>query len=447
MLKMAGESINLESKMVVVGKHGCYRIKNEIGNGGNGTVFDVEIINGDETLPNKRDYVIKTFKYAHDDEKEYLKRRSRFIKEIATVLSFQEEVKGIIPIFDTSIYRDTNQEPLWYIMPKADKFRYKSCESVEKKLEHMLILGDCLKQLHSLGYAHRDIKPNNLLVLDDRLCLADFGLVWNANGTDEQITEVNDRLGPYAIQPPELQQIAVVKSVDYRKSDVYLFAKTIWIVLKNDVRGFPLAYSRADDHVYIDKEKYQLETAEPLHLLMEGATEHNWENRIDIGTCLFYIKDQLRVIRNDLPQERLTEYSYKERLNHLDATILPNEKVYRESSAIIRILNEFSGTVSLVFIAHGVEFCRLPLVKANHIHDKVFEIEILNPYDMARSKTIELAIENVSKKDSLGFEIQSETYSFEDKLYPEYTHIIEAMKCVDKRVRLNAGYLTKMVQL
>jgi hypothetical protein len=66
---------------------------------------------------------------------------------------------------------------------------------------------------------------------------------------------------------------------------------------------------------------------------------------------------------------------------------------------------------------------------------------------MARRKTIELAIDKVSKKENLGFEIQSETYSFEDKLYPEYTHIIEAMKCVDKRIRLNAGYLTRMIQL
>ena len=86
-------------------------------------------------------------------------------------------------------------------------------------------------QLHAIGYAHRDIKPKNLLMFKKRLYLSDFGLVWNINDQDEHITEAKDCLGTKAIRPPELQPVGDINDVDYRKSDVYLYAKTIWMIL------------------------------------------------------------------------------------------------------------------------------------------------------------------------------------------------------------------------
>lgn len=61
-----------------------------------------------------------------------------------------------------------------------------------------------VRQLHKLGFVHKDIKPKNLLLFDGRLCLSDFGLVRNIADTDEHITEMNEPLGPRAIRPPEL---------------------------------------------------------------------------------------------------------------------------------------------------------------------------------------------------------------------------------------------------
>ncbi len=299
---MAGISIYPEAGLTVVGKYGRYLVKNRIGGGGNGDVFAVDVISGGEVLPPKSGYVIKFLVVTIKDTNEVEKRIARFKKEIQKVLLFQNEVDGVVPIYDTSMYCDEGQEFLWYLMPKTEKYNPRSF-SVPQKLEHMLCLGNCIKQLHELGYAHRDIKPKNLLVLEGKVCLADFGLVWNISDTDEHVTEVNDRLGPQAIRPPELQPVEKIDGIDYRKSDVYLYAKTIWMVLQCNNSGFPSEYARTVDAIYISKEKFQLETAESLDCLLEVATKYNYWERAGIEECINYIENQLRIIKGEIGQD------------------------------------------------------------------------------------------------------------------------------------------------
>ena len=82
---------------------------------------------------------------------------------------------------------------------------------------------------------------------------------------------MNDRLGPMAIRPPELQPVEKVDGIDYRASDVYLFAKTVWMIIKSNGQGFPREYSRTLQEICFKKEELQATTAEPLHILMEKA--------------------------------------------------------------------------------------------------------------------------------------------------------------------------------
>lgn len=446
MLKMDGISIYPEVGSIVVGNYGQYLVKNHIADGGNGVVFAVDVISGGELLPQKGGYVIKFLVVKAKDKNEAEKRIARFKKEIQKVLLFQNEVDNIIPIYDTSIYCEGEQEFLWYLMPKAEKYNPRSF-SVHQKLEHMLCLGNCVKQLHELGYAHRDIKPKNLLMFEGEVYLADFGLVWNIDDTDEHITEVNDRLGPQAIRPPELQPVENIEGMDYRKSDVYLYAKTVWMVLRCNNRGFPSEYSRTADDIYIDKETFEFETAEPLHRLMEEATKYNYWERTDIENCINYIENQLRVIKGDISQDVLRELKYSEEAQRIDATIPSDEKIFRNPVSILKILNNMSGIVELVFLEMEKEYCKCPLRKIRHIQSNLFEIEIRNPYNGGKRKIIVLAIDNICmKKDKdVIYEIQLNTYCMDDKSIPIFTNIINALENLSKRVCLNAGYLIRMV--
>ena len=91
---MAGISICPEIGTKVVGKHGEYLVKSCIGSGGNGDVFEVDIISGGNSLPPQSGYAIKFLTVSKKDETEAEKRKARFKKEIQKVILFQNKIKG-----------------------------------------------------------------------------------------------------------------------------------------------------------------------------------------------------------------------------------------------------------------------------------------------------------------------------------------------------------------
>lgn len=443
MQKMGGCSFYPKEGMEVCGKYGKYLVKNFIGKGGNGVVFVANVIQRGKLLPVRENYVIKFLVFNSKDTNELEKRKSRFKKEIEQVFLLQNKVEGIVPIFDSSIFCEEQPNLLWYLMPKGKEYKYKR-ETIERKLEHMLCLGKCLKQLHELGYAHRDIKPKNLLILDNKISLGDFGLIWNINDIDEHITEVNDCLGPQAIRPPELQSICDVNGIDYRKSDVYLFGKTIWMILNDNNRGFSAEYSRINNEIYLYKTKLQLETAEPLHQLMEGSTRDQYWERIDIMDCIEYIENQLLVIRGNIPKKILLNWKYIEQVKREKLTLPADEIIYKDPKSILKILTSMINVVCLIFIENEKQYGAYPLKKANHIQGNLYELEIINPYLFRKRVTIEIALNNICLKDDESYVIHSTGYSFDNKPIPNFRHIKQALENGSNRIRLNASYLIQM---
>lgn len=440
---MAGNSIQPEPGATIIGKLGRYRVKKKIGSGGNGSVFTIDIVEGSELFSKSKEYVIKFLTIDNEDEKEYRKKELRFKKEIEIVISLQNDIIGIIPILDSSLDVSTKDEQLWYIMPRAQSYSPLDY-SVDQRLNQMLQLGNCLSQLHKMGYAHRDIKPKNLLIYQGKMCLSDFGLVWNYDDQAEHITEVNDRLGPMAIRPPELQPIERIEGVDYRKSDVYLYAKTIWMVLNCNNRGFPGTYSRDLDEVYIDKEKYQFETAEPLHCLLEKATKHNFWERLDIDDCLIHLNDQIKVVRGEISDRVLSKWKYNEQAKRNAITFFSDEKIYNTPTAFIKILNSMANIVGLVFTEPGYEYQILPLVRAHCSQSDIFDIEVSNPYANEEKKVLEIAIEKMRMNQELYYTIYTKTSLFNDESIPIYKHLNMALQSPERLVRLNGRFEIRM---
>lgn len=189
----------------IEGKYGTYTLTERLGNGGNGTVFAVEVDRANDEIPFCKDgYVVKILTVNEiKSEEEQEKRRQRFQREVKAVLRMETLNLSILPIIDSYMEKDeSNCE--WYMMPRAKEYKYYDFSQSLNKLKQIKILGETILILHQNRVFHRDIKPANLLFYKNKCCLTDFGLAWNVDDGDH-ITGVNEAIGPVEIRPPEME--------------------------------------------------------------------------------------------------------------------------------------------------------------------------------------------------------------------------------------------------
>lgn len=331
----------------------------EIGHGGNGKVVLVP----DSHFPEK---VIKYFSVDSKLSKELKERRyKRFCREVKVQECLGKSIKGILPIYDYCCPEESVEKmPAWFMMPRANKFNVTIQKSIVQKLEDMLELGRIINEIHALHMAHRDIKPDNILIINNQIFLSDYGIVW-IDG-EESLTHTKERLGPIKIMPPELDIQEAVRDCDYTKSDVYLFAKVLWMYLKRDKVGFRGPYDRSSQQIYLLNDEFEAVTLEPLHMLFQEATKDNWKDRPDILTCMNYIHEQIMILKGTVPTDLLERYQLKEKICHYEASVPPSYKVYDEDEKIILFLKKIIPSVKIDF-DDGIETQSIRPIKIKKI--------------------------------------------------------------------------------
>lgn len=350
--------MSINKKEVYAGQSYKFTIGKSIGKGGNGEVFEANIINS----RNMEKYVVKFLALDRWGKEKQKKRYDRFYKEISTVKNLQKHIGGIMKIEDFHCPEIMQQgKEVWYLMKKAETFN-SFCKmnkpDLKKKIEYLLEIANILCILHERGYSHRDIKVDNLLVLENQVKLSDFGLIWSVD--DSMITGEGERLGPYYIGPPELES-RDIKMDDFRASDVFLFAKVVWMILKNDNMGFRGQYRRENRQFYLNSSEYGVFTFEPIHRLLEESTKLEMCERIDIKRCREYLIDQLLII-NDKNIDKASWYRYKEVEKEIQIEINPDEKIYNDFFSILKIIERFSN-ISNITIDGTNEVINVDLVE------------------------------------------------------------------------------------
>jgi DNA-binding SARP family transcriptional activator/tRNA A-37 threonylcarbamoyl transferase component Bud32 len=202
-----------------------YRIEGKLGEGGMATVYRAR------DLKHDRDVALKVLKPRIAESV----ARERFIREIRIAGRLQHP--NIVPLFDSGEL----DGKLFYVMPHVEGETLRERIRRQGKLDipfvvHVLReVAGALAYAHQQGVVHRDIKPDNILLIDRRALLTDFGIARAAQVAhtptgdfDPTLTQPGTGLGTPAYMAPE--QASGDGSLDAR-ADLYALGAVAYEML------------------------------------------------------------------------------------------------------------------------------------------------------------------------------------------------------------------------
>lgn len=268
----------------IVARDGSYySIEDRLGAGGNGVVHQCTR-EGDGEI-----YAIK-FLTSLDDAR----RRSRFEreKEIMTMLSGVPHDHLIRVITDGAVMasqrikrREFEKEMPFVVMEKADQslreFIRKEIHPISSAVYMAQFRGlvSGLELLHRHAI-HRDIKPDNILVVGERWVISDFGLCAPVGeaGDGADLTRHWEVVGPRFWMSPEAnnRSIGLDEEITFA-SDVFQLAAVFWWVVN---RRHPSGILCRDDWLGLGN------LYEPVAKALQHSTQRRFDSATDFKTAV-----------------------------------------------------------------------------------------------------------------------------------------------------------------
>ena len=189
-----------------------YEIIAEIGRGGMGTVY--QAISGNDVV---------AIKICNSNDQDLIRR---FKREVRAVQKIQHN--NVMPIITENLEND----PPYYIMPLADMSVYDMLDELScdhnKAINIFLQICYGIQAAHLAGECHRDIKPQNALLLPDgRIVVSDFGLVKFMDRDSTMLTKTGMWVGTEMYMAPEQFLPGGSRDSNYL-TDIYQLGKTLY---------------------------------------------------------------------------------------------------------------------------------------------------------------------------------------------------------------------------
>jgi serine/threonine protein kinase len=197
-------------------------------------------------------------------------RTRRFDREVrAFRLAKQNNLRNVIDFVKSGKTEIADDEFLYFIMEKADDDLATFLETnrfdftPNQKLTFCVNILNGIKQLHQIGIYHRDIKHDNILVIDGEFKIGDLGLVRFRN-EDSRVDWVNEKIGPVGWLSPEAtnKMLTNEKDIIYdydceidSSSDIFQLGKLFWYVFQGNL---PIGQILLGDYEIAEDDIFQI---------------------------------------------------------------------------------------------------------------------------------------------------------------------------------------------
>ncbi|WP_252231861.1 protein kinase [Clostridium sp. ZBS15] len=299
------ELISEGFKVVKINNEYCFVSEDEdlvfIGEGGFATVYKRKT-NG---------LIVKKLK---DDFLVDVGVKSRFKREYELTKSLND-INGVIKVydFDSSSY--------YYTMECADKTLQSYIESTDlseiEKIELIIRILEIMEIVHKRNIIHRDLSPLNILVINNEIKIADFGLGKDLNMFTSHQTMNTNGIGQYRYCAPE--QFMMLKDGD-KRSDVFSLGRIINFILTKDCvnnRHFlrsVIEKATNNDSVfrYNDASDLLKSVKRSIEYHNSVKKEEQIKNMINLGEYSIEVENYIyELAENELCREIIKSYKFK----------------------------------------------------------------------------------------------------------------------------------------
>ena len=352
-----------------------YEIKKLIGEGGMANVY----LGYDTIL--ERDVAIKVLRGDLADDEKFV-RRFRREAQSASLLNHP----NIVQIYDVGEDDGNFYIVMEYIKGQTLKqiIKKRGHLSLPETIDIMAQLTDGLSHAHDSYIIHRDIKPQNIMVLDDGMVkITDFGIAMAINASD--LTQTNSVMGSVHYLPPEQAsgRGSTIKS-DIYSLGIMMYEMLIGVMPFRGETAVEIAMKQLKDPIP-DMRKDRDDIPQSVENIIIKATAKNPKNRYnnvkelyqDLKTC--QDKDRLKEKKivfkypeNEFDEDTKVVTNIKEDLNKKskendkekqidvkDVTDIDNDKKLSKFTKIL------IGLVIFMVVALFMVFIIIPTVVKN----------------------------------------------------------------------------------
>ncbi|MBQ3021124.1 MAG: Stk1 family PASTA domain-containing Ser/Thr kinase [Bacilli bacterium] len=304
-----------------------YQIIKTIGEGGMANVY----LAYDTILD--RNVAVKVLRGDLANDEKFVRR---FQREALSASSLSHP--NIVEVYDVGEDNGLYYIVMEYIEGKHLKqlLKKRGSLTVREVVDIMLQITDGMSAAHDSYIIHRDIKPQNIMILENGLIkITDFGIAMALNAT--QLTQTNSVMGSVHYLPPE-QAIGKGATI---QSDVYSMGILMYELLTGNVpykgeNAVEIALKHIKDTVpYIKLENNEIPSS--VANVVKKSTAKNVKNRYqdaremneDLKTCLSDVRLDEEEYVFEFPEVEDDKKS-KKTINDLENTSIIEDKVQEE---------------------------------------------------------------------------------------------------------------------
>ncbi len=274
-----------------------YEIIKSIGEGGMANVYLAK----DTIL--ERKVAIKVLRGDLENDEKFIRRFQREARSVSDLSH-----PNIVEVYDVGEEEGQHYIVMEYIDGRTLKqlIQKRGALTVPEVIDIMTQLTDGLATAHEAYIIHRDIKAQNIMILDNGLIkITDFGIAMTLNAT--QLTQTNSVMGSVHYLPPEQAggQTATTKSDIYSSGILMYELLTGTLPFKGD-NAVEIALKQMKEKLPSIRKQNPL-IPQSIENIVLKATAKNPKNRYD------NIKDMHDDLVHALDEDRIDEakYSYK----------------------------------------------------------------------------------------------------------------------------------------